>query len=42
LTVHNLHHYLDTLRRMRQSILLGRFAELREETLRFLATGEGA
>jgi queuine tRNA-ribosyltransferase len=40
LTLHNLHHYLDTLRRMRQSILLGRFAELREETLRLLATGE--
>jgi queuine tRNA-ribosyltransferase len=42
LTVHNLHLYLDTLRRMRQSILLGRFAELREETLRFLAAGEEA
>jgi queuine tRNA-ribosyltransferase len=42
MTLHNLHHYLDTLRRMRQSILLGRFAESREETLRLLATGEDA
>jgi queuine tRNA-ribosyltransferase len=32
LTVHNVHHYLDTLRAVRQSILLGRFAERREET----------
>jgi queuine tRNA-ribosyltransferase len=38
MTVHNLHHYLDTLRRLRQSILLGRFAESREETLRLLRT----
>jgi queuine tRNA-ribosyltransferase len=37
LTLHNLWHYLDTLRRMRQSILLGRFEEFREETLRALA-----
>ncbi|HET8644547.1 MAG TPA: tRNA guanosine(34) transglycosylase Tgt [Vicinamibacteria bacterium] len=42
MTLHNVHHYLDTLRRMRQSILLGRFAESREETLRLLATGEDA
>jgi queuine tRNA-ribosyltransferase len=39
MTLHNLHHYLDTLRRMRQSILLGRFAEYRQETLRALAAG---
>jgi queuine tRNA-ribosyltransferase len=43
MTLHNLHHYLDTLRRMRQSILLSRFAELREESLRLLAVpGEEA
>ena len=33
-TVHNLFFYLDTLRNMRQSILLGRFEEFREATLR--------
>ena len=38
MTVHNLHHYLDTLRRMRQSIVFGRFAEFREDMLRSLAT----
>jgi queuine tRNA-ribosyltransferase len=38
LTVHNVHHYLDTLREVRQSILLGRFAEFREEALRFPRT----
>jgi len=37
MTLHNVHHYLDTLRRMRQSILLGRFAEFRQETLRALS-----
>ena len=37
LTIHNLAHYLDTLRQMRQSILLGRFEEFRTETLRTLA-----
>jgi queuine tRNA-ribosyltransferase len=36
MTIHNLSHYLDTLRRMRQSILLGRFEEFRTETLRAL------
>jgi queuine tRNA-ribosyltransferase len=34
MTIHNLFHYLDTLRRMRESILLGRFEEFRQETLR--------
>jgi queuine tRNA-ribosyltransferase len=37
MTIHNLHHYLDTLRRMRQSIVFGRFAEFREDMLRSLA-----
>jgi queuine tRNA-ribosyltransferase len=36
LTIHNLFYYLDTLRRMRQSILLGRFEELRLDVLRTL------
>ena len=36
MTIHNLFHYLDTLRKMRQSILLGRFEEFRTETLRTL------
>ena len=36
LTIHNLFFYLDTLRRLRQSILLGRFEEFREEMLRAL------
>jgi len=34
MTVHNLFFYLDTLRSMRQSILLGRFEAFREEMLR--------
>jgi queuine tRNA-ribosyltransferase len=34
MTLHNLWFYLDTLRNMRQSILLGRFEEFRQETLR--------
>jgi queuine tRNA-ribosyltransferase len=29
LTIHNLAHYLDTLREVRQAILLGRFEEFR-------------
>ena len=37
LTIHNLAFYVDTLRRIRQSILLGRFEEFRLETLRALA-----
>jgi len=37
MTVHNLTHYLDTLRHMRQSILLGRFEEFRGEMQRTLA-----
>jgi queuine tRNA-ribosyltransferase len=36
MTIHNLFHYLDTLRRMRQSILLGRFEEFRQEARRTL------
>jgi queuine tRNA-ribosyltransferase len=36
MTIHNLFHYLDSMRRMRQSILLGRFEEFRQETLRTL------
>jgi queuine tRNA-ribosyltransferase len=31
-TIHNLAHYVDTMRAMRQSILLGRFEEFRQET----------
>ncbi len=44
LTIHNLAYYLDTLRAIRQSILLGRFEEYRLETLRTLAapSAEGA
>jgi queuine tRNA-ribosyltransferase len=38
MTIHNVHHYLDTLKTIRQSILLGRFAERREETFRFPRT----
>jgi queuine tRNA-ribosyltransferase len=38
MTVHNLSYYLDTLRGVRQSILLGRFQEHRGEMLRTLAT----
>jgi queuine tRNA-ribosyltransferase len=34
LTIHNLAYYLDTLRKIRQSIRLGRFEEFRGETLR--------
>jgi len=40
LTIHNLHHYLDTLREIRQSIALARFEEFREERLRALAAEE--
>jgi len=36
MTVHNLFFYLDTLRNIRQSIVLGRFEAFREETLRAL------
>jgi queuine tRNA-ribosyltransferase len=42
MTIHNLAHYLDTLRSIRQSIHLGRFEEFRQETLRALAGSEGA
>jgi queuine tRNA-ribosyltransferase len=37
LTVHNLSFYLDTLRKIRQSILLGRFETFRRSALRSLA-----
>ncbi len=37
LTLHNVSYYLDTLRRIRQSIVLARFEEFRQETLRTLA-----
>lgn len=37
MTIHNLFHYLDTLRRVRENILLGRFQEFRGEVLRTLA-----
>ncbi len=37
MTIHNLFHYLDTVRKMRQSILLGRFEEFRAVMLRTLA-----
>jgi queuine tRNA-ribosyltransferase len=36
MTLHNLAFYLDTLRRVRQSILLGQFEEFRKEVLRAL------
>jgi queuine tRNA-ribosyltransferase len=36
MTIHNLFFYLDTLRGMRQSILLGRFEEFRKDALRTL------
>ena len=38
MTVHNLFFYLDTLRAVRQSILLGRFEEFRGEMLRALGS----
>jgi queuine tRNA-ribosyltransferase len=37
MTVHNLFHYLDTLRLVRENIVLGRFQEFRGEWLRSLA-----
>jgi len=37
MTVHNLFHYLDIMRAMRQSIRLCRFEDWREKTLRRLA-----
>jgi queuine tRNA-ribosyltransferase len=40
MTVHNLFHYLDTMRAVRQSIRLCRFAEFRREALRSLAATE--
>jgi queuine tRNA-ribosyltransferase len=39
LSLHNVWHYLDTLRRIRQSILSGCFEEFRADTLRTLAAG---
>jgi queuine tRNA-ribosyltransferase len=37
MTLHNLWYYLDTMKRMREHIFLGRFEEFRKETLRRLA-----
>jgi queuine tRNA-ribosyltransferase len=37
MTIHNLAHYLDTLGKLRQTIVLGRFEEFRNEALRRLA-----
>jgi queuine tRNA-ribosyltransferase len=41
MTIHNLAFYLDTLRRIGQSIRLGRFAPFRAEMLRQLAASPG-
>ncbi len=41
MTLHNLAFYLDTLKRVRQSILLGQFEEFRKEMLRTLAASAG-
>jgi len=41
MTIHNLAFYLDTLRRIGQSIRLGRFAAFRAEMLRQLAAAPG-
>src|SRR5438552_1777785 len=41
MTIHNLAFYLDTLRGIRQSIRLGRFAQFKAETLRRLAAAPG-
>ena len=40
MTLHNLSFYLDTLRRVRQNIFLGRFEEFRSGMLRALAASE--
>jgi queuine tRNA-ribosyltransferase len=40
LTLHNLAFYLDTLRAVRENILLGRFGEFRSGLLRTLAASE--
>ncbi len=40
MTIHNLFFYLDTLRRMRQSIRLCRFEEFRSDVLRALSATE--
>jgi tRNA-guanine family transglycosylase len=40
MTIHNLSFYLDTLKRIRQSIALGRFEELRHELLAAQRAGE--
>jgi queuine tRNA-ribosyltransferase len=39
-TIHNLAHYVDTMKAMRKNILLGRFEEFRQE-MRSRAAGEG-
>jgi len=38
-TIHNLTHYLDTMRAMRHSILLGRFEEFRQDMRSRAAAG---
>jgi queuine tRNA-ribosyltransferase len=38
-TIHNLTHYVDTMRAMRQSILLGRFEEFRQQMRSRAAAG---
>jgi queuine/archaeosine tRNA-ribosyltransferase len=39
-TLHNLTHYLDIMRRMRESILLGTFPELLRATRAFASSAE--
>jgi queuine tRNA-ribosyltransferase len=41
-TIHNLHHYLDMMRRVRESIVLGRFEEFRQEMRSVTTAGEDA
>jgi queuine tRNA-ribosyltransferase len=40
LTIHNLTHYLDTLKEVRQAILLGRFEDFRSQTHRKLRAAD--
>ncbi len=42
LSLHNVSFYLDTLRRIRQSIVLARFEEFRQDSLRTLAASAAA
>jgi len=41
-TYHNLHFYLDTMRKIRQAIVLGNFAEFAQEFLRRYQEGRSA